>query len=463
MEKKYKKKEKISMERVLELYFRKKNQMILKVQEKLIKIIKVINKIYNEKIKNEKLRNWILKILIFINIKLYIILVLFLVIIIIWYNIKINNNWLLVLSRFFIFLLILLMIWVYKLILEFMIKRKLFIIEIINNHKFLKNISLFILKWSNLYYIYNDYLILIIKIMRKIRKYVKNKKIENIIYIMNFIIIKNIILIIVKFLKKIKLYIIRRSMKEIIKRRFIFWLLITLILLIFGLKNIIIKIIIIFYIIKLIDNILKDWNDKILRENYESYKYTYEKIKERKGEYDEMLESIYILKDIEMEEDIEIEKFRWIATSKIVDNKKEKGLKIYNENIYWNQEELYYEEREGEIEKWKIMYIVYWLEVSILSIIELKEKIEKEEIKDESGWGIYEKVKKEIEKEEEEKIKKIIKEYEKIIEEYKKIGRIIEKIGKIKYIYLDAGVNRKEIKYMDEDGKESWKIKKKKW
>lgn len=168
--------------------------------------------------------------------------------------------------------------------------------------------------------------------MRKVRKNINNKKLEYIIYIIFFIIIKQIILIIVLFLKKLKLNIIRKHLKDIIRSRFFFWLFFTLMFLLVNFNSLFFIIFLLFF--KILEEILIEINDFILVNKYDSYLYSYEKIKERKGYYDKMLESVYIFKEIGIDRDIEIEKFRWIATSKIIDTREEKELKIYNENIY---------------------------------------------------------------------------------------------------------------------------------
>lgn len=83
------------------------------------------------------------------------------------------------LYRFFLFLIISLFIIIIKIYYYFMCLPffEEYIQDFFKKYKFINNLCLFILKWTNLIYIYNDLLLIIIKLVSKLRSY-KNKLVD---------------------------------------------------------------------------------------------------------------------------------------------------------------------------------------------------------------------------------------------------------------------------------------------
>lgn len=271
--------------------------------------------------------------------------------------------------------------------------------DFFKKHKLINKICLFLWKWTNLSYIYNDILLIIIICMRILRyriykskneKFIKNFQfIDILIYKFFFIIIRIYIETLVVHLKKIKKNFIEIKLYILIKRRLINWLIMSYILLIFALYCNIAYIIIIYLLFIGVVSFFKikseltlfDYAERVVNKKYQvknslcNSDILFHYIKYN-NVYDELNKTVYIFKNCDILEDqdkyigvlsnLKIELF---ITKKIYDNDNVHELKNYNENFYGYQYDLYFKEKY----KYPIYFIIekllYYVKMNLLYIV----------------------------------------------------------------------------------------------
>lgn len=261
-------------------------------------------------------------------------------------------------------------------------------------HFFINKFCLFILKWSNLFYIYNDILLIIIKYMSFIRFFINkycNTKIKFYfsffdvsIYFLFFIIIRNIIIILVLKLKNSKKQLIESKFIDFIKKRILIWIVITYFILYFAIYFNIFYLILfyLFYIIILSFKLnKKDIQDFKISENMRLNILNDSNLiflnKKHSYIYDKFAETIYIFKHCNFNSvENNLFKFNIIATSKLIDYNNIAELKCYNEIFYGYQYDLYFMEQcKNNLFFLLINQVLYLLKLNIIYIIRINTEL----------------------------------------------------------------------------------------
>lgn len=305
--------------------------------------------------------------------------------------------------------------------------------EFFRRNKKINKIGLIIIKWTNIVYIYNDILLIIIILMQKVRSsskyfivkiedYMKNMDenekdyykiykyvvpyrwsiiyyyLDIMVYKIFYIIIKIYIIELVSRIKKMKKRFIEIDIQVFIKRRLVIWVIMTYIIIYFAIVYNIKYMIMVYLIYILIRVYNKIKMEIILFDKYEDAMSGLNNSKEivelnikTKKIYEEYKETIYILKNCDIEEEYDMRKINMYATSKIIDEREwiSDELRMDNDNYYWYQHRLYFFEFNKELIGMLVNKILVIMKITILSILRIEKEIELRNKKNENKEKEY--------------------------------------------------------------------------